>query len=307
MIMKKIALLCLFWLIPMSFAYGASPVILENPPALYFSVPNKLSPPQIEKLILDAVVSSNMPEYAWSVVGKQPGLVSVKLVVRNKHYAYIDVHYNPAKIVISYKDSQNLKYEKIQGKYEIIHPNYMRWVGFLVTSLKNQTQLALGNVSLTDIPAISTKRSPGGHLMVVAAYGESSSLDSGNRLSSTNERLSNTLLQFLVKTVSRSKPDNVDILPIHDLKVTKDFLNESHDLPVSQTLCKQYKLLVLNSPVNLGGRGQRYVYLYLYVCDKGRKFKEKYTVNSGEYDAYSFQGDTKAALLDFIDYAKVYR
>ena len=306
--MKKIISLCLALSLPGSVVLAASPVILENPPALFFAAPNKLNAEQIEKIVLEGLNRSNSPDQVWSVEAKQAGMVNAKLVVRNKHTAFVDIKYDPVKILISYRNSDKLDYEKIQGKFAVIHPNYLKWVDFLASNIKSAAQFAGNDSALSETPPASNMAAS--QTIVIAAYAAPGDPDEANPLTRTVNSYSKTFLNLLAKKVNHSKPDTVKTILLDDANLTKSLIDESRDTPVSQQLCKQYnasKLFIGSSPTNPGGRGTRYVTYYLYICDKGRKFTEKYLIERGLYDAYGYQGEYHATIDDFMNYSKIYR
>lgn len=308
--MKKLFSLCCALLLPSAVVLAASPVILENPPVLFFSQPDTLNIAQIEKMVLEGIIRSNMPNHVWSVESRQPGQINAKVVVRNKHTAFLDIRYDATKVLVSYKSSENLDYEKTMDNYEIIHPNYLKWVDHLVSSLKLVVQFAGNGVVLDESVAQATTRNAGERPIVIAAYAVPGEADSGNRLTRSTNDYSRVFLALLAKHVHRTRPDDVGVVMISDIGISKSLIDESRDNPVSQDLCKQYnasKLFIGNSPSNPGGRGTRYVTYYLYICDNGRKFKERYTIERSLYDSYGYQGAYNTTVVDFMDYSKIYR
>lgn len=82
----------------------------------------------------DAIVAS-AKEHSWIVKGDAPGLLTLQLDVRGKHLVVVDVAYDAGGFEVTYVSSTNLKYEK-RGDNSYIHPNYNRWIGYIVTEVR---------------------------------------------------------------------------------------------------------------------------------------------------------------------------
>lgn len=61
----------------------------------------------------------------WIITKVSEGKALGKIDVRGKHLAYIDIAYTAKDFSITYKDSENLKYDAESGT---IHKNYNSWV-----------------------------------------------------------------------------------------------------------------------------------------------------------------------------------
>ena len=98
-----------FLLISVQVNAAANSIILTNPPVLYFENADKLSLQQIHKTLINALELSSSSNVIWSVKSKTPGSMVAKVVVRDKHIAYININYDSKKINIEYNKSYNLK------------------------------------------------------------------------------------------------------------------------------------------------------------------------------------------------------
>jgi len=75
----------------------------------------------------------------WTFEETAPGHLVGKLNVRGKHFATVDVTFDTREFSISYKDSQNLKYDPATQQ---IHTNYNSWVSNLQNDIQSEiTQL----------------------------------------------------------------------------------------------------------------------------------------------------------------------
>jgi hypothetical protein len=85
----------------------------------------------------------------WKVTSEAPGLLTVRLWVRNRHLAIVQIGFDNENYWIDYLDSENLEYVKevwkaglIQGSdwwldaEPKIHRNYNRWVESLAKSIE---------------------------------------------------------------------------------------------------------------------------------------------------------------------------
>lgn len=299
--MRKIIYLFLFFPIVVN---AASAVILTDPAVLYFSNPEKISLPEVEKTIVNAVRQSSSPEMLWSVESKDNNVITAKLVVRNKHFAFVNIHYSPEKIQIKYKNSNNLKFEKINEYVNKIHPNYMVWVNFLAQRIKLVFETGTQYV-LSSTPATVK----GSQHFVIVARAEPGTSDNDER-SNTTEKFSRTFLSRLTQTADETKDKNISFQTISSADVAENLFKESRDNEVSKNLCKTYnadKILSANAPQLIGGRASRYVTYYLYICSNGRKFSEKYRINRYSEDSYGYQVGLTYTSFDFIKYTNAYK
>lgn len=76
----------------------------------------------------------------WAIVAKRPGCVSLRLDVRGKHFARVDVDYGDDWFAVRYVDSGNLNYDPSTGE---IHRKYIQWVRNLKQAIRLETSNAL--------------------------------------------------------------------------------------------------------------------------------------------------------------------
>ena len=73
----------------------------------------------------------------WVFERVGPGHLVGTNVVRGKHTAIVDVIFNAETFSITYKDSNNLKYDAATQE---IHPNYNSWVDLLKGDIQTELQ-----------------------------------------------------------------------------------------------------------------------------------------------------------------------
>ncbi len=116
----------------LSVSAGAQlpPVPLQNHERIAVSVSDKtkLSLEAVKKAIVVAGASKG-----WKVVQESPGSVRLSINVR-KHSATIDIGYGLDAYSIKYVSSENLDYAVRDG-VETIHPNYNRWLQYLIQTI----------------------------------------------------------------------------------------------------------------------------------------------------------------------------
>ena len=97
-----------------------------------FASSKRLGLVDYEKAIIRAGSSRN-----WVFERVGPGHLVGTVDVRGKHRAVVDIFFDTETYSISYKDSQNLKYNAEENS---IHPNYNSWVQLLETEIKAEIQ-----------------------------------------------------------------------------------------------------------------------------------------------------------------------
>lgn len=71
----------------------------------------------------------------WVFEEAGPGHLIGKIAVRGKHFATVDVNFDTRKFSITYKSSQNLKYNP---ELQQIHENYNSWVANLQSDIQSE-------------------------------------------------------------------------------------------------------------------------------------------------------------------------
>ena len=303
--MRKTIITSLMILCCANVVHAASAVLLENPSPLYFVNPGEQTIKTIESILVESIRRTTTQIEEWSIESTAPSKLVAKLVVRNKHTAFISLDYTPDKIIISYKDSYNLKFKKVQNRFDFIHPNYMKWVDKLVFNIKKEFQFRKIDLTETPIPVAAAANQ---QTILLAARAEPGRRD-GLRADRTTEAFSKSYLRLINKQIFKTKPDHVFVKTLTDLDKTKQLIEDDRDNSVSEELCKTQnvdKIFVASSPANPGGAGTRCVYYSLYICANGRKFKEKYTIKRSNYDAFGYQTGKLRATEDFINYSRAY-
>jgi len=308
--MRQLSIILLFIFSP-AVTFAASAVLLVNPPTLYFSKPDAVSLKQVEDIIVDAVDRSSSLQIIWTIENKTPNALVAKIVVRNKHTAFVNISYNQKKISVKYKDSRNLKYEKINSRVGKIHPNYLTWVNYLVQKIKFSTEKHTQYSLVETDPAPQTiAKGKGKQHFVIAAQAEPGKRDDDYELSYTMEKFSASLLKSMAKSIANTKNDSVTFETIAWGDTIKNLLKESRKKEVNKNLCATYKadkILYADAPRMPGGQGSRDIMYYLYICSSNRKIKETYEIDRNDLDTYGYQIALIGSTKDFIEYSNAYK
>ena len=307
--MHKLSYILFTFLLFPSIVFSASGVMLVNPPTLYFSKGDAKSLKGVEDALIDAVERSSSPQIDWSVEKTKPNTIVAKVVVRNKHTAYVNIKYSLKKISVKYKSSDNLKYEKVSSGIETIHPRYLEWVDYLVSRIKFSIKKHLKN-PLTETDNTPKVRFKGSQHFVITSRAEPGKRDDDYELSFTMERFSATLSSRMVKSLVGEANGNITTEIIKWGDTTKHLLKESRKKEISKNLCEKHKAdkifyaLTQHAP---GGGGSRNIKYYLYVCATDRKIKETYDIDREDDDKYGYQTAITATTKDFLKYSSAYK
>ena len=302
--MRQLSYIVLFIFLSPAVSFAASAVMLVNPPTLYFSKPGAVSLTLVQEALVDAVDRSSSPQVIWSIENNKPNLLTVRFIAKGKHTAFLNIIYDENKIKIKYKDSQNLKYEKLNNIIDMIHPNYHIWVNYFVQKIKFSTEKYTKYTLLEKNP-VTPSRKKGGQHFIVAAQAEPGKRDDEYELSYTIERFSASLLKRIAKSVDETSEGTVAVQTIPWGDTVKNLLKESRKKEVSKVLCETHKadkILYANAPRMAGGQGSRDITYYLYICSNNRKIKETYEIDRNENDTYGYQVALKYSTRDFIAY-----
>lgn len=306
--MRNLLTIIVLYLIT-TVSFAASAVLLVNPPTLYFSKPGAVSLKQAEDIIVDAVDRSSSPQIIWSIESKEKNKIVARVVVRNKHTAFVNIVYDTKQISIKYKDSINLKYEKINSRVGKIHPNYHRWVDYMVQKIKFSTEKQT-QYSLTPTNPAPEKNIRGKQHFVIAGHAEPGKRDDEYELSFTTEKFSASLVNSMAKSVEENKQEGVSIETIAWGDTIKNLLKESRKKEVSKSLCKKHnadKILYADAPSVSGGGGGRSIYYYLFVCSTERKITEKIDIERNDNDRFGYEIALIGATPDFLEYSNAYK
>ncbi len=82
-----------------------------------------------------AAILASAKEHSWVVKADAPGRLTLQLDVRGKHQVVVEIPYDARGFEIVYVSSTNMKYEK-RGENEYIHPNYNRWIGYVIAEVR---------------------------------------------------------------------------------------------------------------------------------------------------------------------------
>lgn len=110
--------------------------------------------PDAEKIVHDAIIEG-AKKYDWKVVSDSHNTLRLKITVRDRHVAVIDVRIVDNSVAVDYVSSENMNYGKGGGAIsevclvtpaasqcvksrsgEYIHANYGRWVRNLLKSAR---------------------------------------------------------------------------------------------------------------------------------------------------------------------------
>lgn len=86
-------------------------------------------PSKVPMSTLDKTIRMAAANRGWTVKSEGPGKIEARVVVRD-HVAVIDITYSRKQYSITYKDSQNLKYDGT-----LIHKNYNSWIQLLANDI----------------------------------------------------------------------------------------------------------------------------------------------------------------------------
>ncbi len=75
----------------------------------------------------------------WRVVKVDGSIITLEIVVRQKHTLLVDVLIDQGSYQVRYRDSDNLEYEQRDGA-RFIHPNVLRWMEYLQLSINSEIQ-----------------------------------------------------------------------------------------------------------------------------------------------------------------------
>ena len=100
------------------------------------SAPIQQSPAATLENIEKAIIRAGR-QLGWQVVPKEPGKCEGILVLRT-HKAIVDITYDTKSFNITYKDSDNLRYD---AKDKTIHSNYNGWIKNLEKAIRVQTEV----------------------------------------------------------------------------------------------------------------------------------------------------------------------
>lgn len=307
--MRKLSYILFTILLFPSIVFSASGVMLINPSALYFSKGDAKSLKNVEDALIDAVERSSSPQIEWAVEETKPNTIVAKVVVRNKHTAYVNIKYSLKKISVKYKSSDNLKYEKVNSGVETIHPRYLEWVDYLVSRIKFAAKKHLIN-PLTETDNTPREMFKGSQHFVITSRAEPGKRDDDYELSYTMERFSATLSKRIVKSLVDEANGHVTTEIIKWGDTTKNLLKESRKKEISKSLCAKHKAdkifyaLTEHAP---GGGGSRDIKYYLYICATDRKIKETYDIDREDNDQYGYQIALIGSTKDFIEYSNAYK
>ena len=80
---------------------------------------------------VETAITKGGADRGWMSKNVAPNLMELTLNSRG-HYLVVDVKYDTASYLISYKDSTNMKYDPVK---QTIHKKYEKWTGLLRQSI----------------------------------------------------------------------------------------------------------------------------------------------------------------------------
>lgn len=90
--------------------------------------PETMAPCTASEALMLQGITQGLIGRDWTVIDRQPGLVTAQVVVRNKHTLIVTVKYSSSSFDIDYKDSVNLSYRVDDEGAQQIHPNASIWM-----------------------------------------------------------------------------------------------------------------------------------------------------------------------------------
>ncbi|WP_158882536.1 hypothetical protein [Rhodanobacter sp. L36] len=112
-------------------AFGRAPLV--NPPPV--AVPSGMTAARVSKAVDAALIGRG-----WTLSAEQADGVDGTLS-RSDYSAKIHVSFDTSKVLITYVDSHNLKYEVERNGQRMIHSNYMNWMRFLTQDIGRNLQM----------------------------------------------------------------------------------------------------------------------------------------------------------------------
>jgi hypothetical protein len=123
-------LVLLFLLLPLASMAQMRSSDLSNPAPI--SIPQGVS----QSAAKDAVVNALFAR-GWTVIEESDEQVIADLHVR-AHWAQIGIDIEDRAVMISYRNSENLRYTERSDGRIVIHNNYLSWVDNLVADIRTQ-------------------------------------------------------------------------------------------------------------------------------------------------------------------------
>jgi hypothetical protein len=117
---------------------GCRAAPIYNPSDIVFATP----PTSVEKVLTvddykNAIIRGGAKR-GWTFQEVAEGHLIGDVIVRNKHFATVDIYFDTESFSISYKSSRNLNYNAGRGE---IHPNYNSWISNLQNDIQAEITL----------------------------------------------------------------------------------------------------------------------------------------------------------------------
>ena len=144
--MKSIlrSFMLIFVLVP-AVGVGASILNVEDAPISLKADGTSFTDQEIRNAIIEGCIAKR-----WSPVVDDDGVIRATILVRQEHFAEVEITPTPTTYSITYVSSKNLKYSE---KRQSIHRNYNRWIVNLSASINKSLSERLSNVSPTPVEA----------------------------------------------------------------------------------------------------------------------------------------------------------
>ena len=117
-------------LVPLAVSAQMRASDLTNPAPI--SIPQGVSQSQARQAVVNALFSRG-----WTVMEETDDQIIADLHVR-AHWAQIGIDIEDRSVMISYRNSENLRYTERSDGRVVIHNNYLSWVNNLVSDIRAQ-------------------------------------------------------------------------------------------------------------------------------------------------------------------------
>ncbi len=103
------------------------------------TIPQGVSQAAAKEAVADALLARG-----WTIADETDDQMIADLHIRS-HWAQVAIDFEDRNILISYRNSSNLRYEVRRDGRTVIHSNYLSWVDNLVADIRNHLARAQRN------------------------------------------------------------------------------------------------------------------------------------------------------------------
>jgi hypothetical protein len=137
-------IMLIFCLVPV-VGDGASILNIEDAPISLKTDGTSFTDQEIRNAIIEGCIAKG-----WSPVVDDEGAIRATILVRQEHFAEVEITHTPTTFSITYVSSKNLNYSEKRQK---IHRNYNRWIVNLSASITKSLSERMSSISPTPVEA----------------------------------------------------------------------------------------------------------------------------------------------------------